>query len=280
MDNFHGAAEGIELNVKSAEVKASLSLRRMIILGILAGGFIALGGAASSTAAFGVTDTGLQRLITGAVFPVGLMMTVFGGAELFTGNCLIEIAVLEKKINVRQLVRNLTVVYFSNLVGALLIDVLLFFSGNLDLGSGMLGAYAIKIAVSKVAITPMKGLTSGILCNILVCVAILMAASATDAIGKLFSAFFPIFAFVICGFEHCVANMFYIPMGILAASSSKYVALAQEAYGLTAEQISSLTVLNSLNNFIPVTIGNLIGGIVFVSLPSYLVQKKWKEEDA
>lgn len=144
----------------------------------------------------------------------------------------------------------------------------------------MLGAYAIKIAVSKVAITPMKGLTSGILCNILVCVAILMAASATDAIGKLFSAFFPIFAFVICGFEHCVANMFYIPIGILAASSSKYVALAQEAYGLTAEQISSLTVLNSLNNFIPVTIGNLIGGIVFVSLPSYLVQKKWKEEDA
>lgn len=280
MDNFHGAAEGIELNVKSAEVKASLSLRRMIVLGILAGGFIALGGAASSTAAFGVSDTGLQRLITGVVFPVGLMMTVFGGAELFTGNCLIEIAVLEKKINVRQLVRNLTVVYFSNLAGALLIDVLLFFSGNLDLGSGMLGAYAIKIAVSKVAITPMKGLTSGILCNILVCVAILMAASATDAIGKLFSAFFPIFAFVICGFEHCVANMFYIPIGILAASSSKYVALAQEAYGLTAEQIGSLTVLNSLNNFIPVTIGNLIGGIVFVSLPSYLVQKKWKEEDA
>lgn len=280
MDNFHGAAEGIELNVKSAEVKASLSLRRMIVLGILAGAFIALGGAASSTAAFGVTDTGLQRLITGVVFPVGLMMTVFGGAELFTGNCLIEIAVLEKKINVKQMIRNLTVVYFSNLVGALLIDVLLFFSGNLDLGSGLLGAYAIKIAVSKVSIAPLKGLTSGILCNVLVCVAILMAASATDAIGKLFSAFFPIFAFVICGFEHCVANMFYIPIGILAASSSKYVTLAQETYGLTTAQIDSLTVLGSLNNFIPVTIGNLIGGIVLVSLPCYLVQKKWKDEDA
>ncbi|MCD8381010.1 MAG: formate/nitrite transporter family protein [Lachnospiraceae bacterium] len=280
MDNFHGAAEGIELNVKSAEVKASLSLRRMIVLGILAGAFIALGGAASSTAAFGVTDTGLQRLITGVVFPVGLMMTVFGGAELFTGNCLIEIAVLEKKINVKQMIRYLTVVYFSNLVGALLIDVLLFFSGNLDLGSGLLGAYAIKIAVSKVSIAPLKGLTSGILCNVLVCVAILMAASATDAIGKLFSAFFPIFAFVICGFEHCVANMFYIPIGILAASSSKYVTLAQETYGLTTAQIDSLTVLGSLNNFIPVTIGNLIGGIVLVSLPCYLVQKKWKDEDA
>ncbi len=280
MDNFHGAAEGIELNVKSAEVKAALSLRRMIVLGILAGAFIALGGAASSTAAFGVSDTGLQRLITGAVFPVGLMMTVFAGAELFTGNCLIEIAVLEKKINVKQMIRNLTVVYFSNLAGALLIDVLLYFSGNPDLGGGLLGAYAIKIAVAKVSIAPLKGLTSGILCNVLVCVAILMAASATDAIGKLFSAFFPIFAFVICGFEHCVANMFYIPIGILAASNSSYAALAQSTYGLTAEQIGSLTVLNSLNNFIPVTIGNLIGGIVLVSLPCYLVQKKWKEEDA
>ncbi|MCD8327328.1 MAG: formate/nitrite transporter family protein [Lachnospiraceae bacterium] len=279
MDNFHGAAEGIEINVKAAQTKASLSLRRMIVLGMLAGAFIALGGAASSTAAFGIDNTGIQRLVTGVVFPVGLMMTVFGGAELFTGNCLIEIAVLEKKINVKQLIRNLTVVYFSNLVGSLLIDALLYFSGNLDLGSDLLGAYAIKLAVSKVSITPVKALTSGILCNVLVCVAILMAASATDAIGKLFSAFFPIFGFVICGFEHCVANMFYIPIGIMAASNPTYVSLAQTAYGLTAEQISSLTVLNSLNNFIPVTIGNLIGGIVLVSLPCYLVQKKWKDED-
>ncbi|MCD7807259.1 MAG: formate/nitrite transporter family protein [Lachnospiraceae bacterium] len=279
MDNFHGAAEGIELNVKSAQVKASLSLRRMIMLGILAGAFIALGGAASSTAAFGIDNTGIQRLVTGVVFPVGLMMTVFGGAELFTGNCLIEIAVLEKKINAKQLIRNLVVVYFSNLAGALLIDVLLFFSGNLDLGGGLLGAYAIKLAVAKVSISPVKALTSGMLCNVLVCVAILMAASATDAIGKLFSAFFPIFAFVICGFEHCVANMFYIPIGMLAATNSWYVMLA-ESYSLTAEEIeSSLTVLNSLKNFIPVTIGNLIGGIVLVSLPCYLVQKKWKDED-
>ncbi|MCD8131627.1 MAG: formate/nitrite transporter family protein [Lachnospiraceae bacterium] len=279
MDNFHGAAEGIEINVQSAQVKAGLSLRRMIVLGILAGAFIALGGAASSTAAFGIDNTGIQRLVTGVVFPVGLMMTVFSGAELFTGNCLIEIAVLEKKINAKQLIRNLAVVYFSNLLGALLIDVLLFFSGNLDLGNGLLGAYAIKLAVSKVSISPVKALASGILCNVLVCVAILMAASATDAIGKLFSAFFPIFGFVICGFEHCVANMFYIPIGILASTNSYYVMLA-ENYSLTAEQIeSSLTVLNSLRNFIPVTIGNLIGGLVLVSLPCYLVQKKWKEED-
>ncbi|MCD7739605.1 MAG: formate/nitrite transporter family protein, partial [Lachnospiraceae bacterium] len=236
MDNFHGAAEGIEINVQSAQVKAGLSLRRMIVLGILAGAFIALGGAASSTAAFGIDNTGIQRLVTGVVFPVGLMMTVFSGAELFTGNCLIEIAVLEKKINAKQLIRNLAVVYFSNLLGALLIDVLIFFSGNLDLGNGLLGAYAIKIAISKVSIAPVKALTSGILCNVLVCVAILMAASATDAIGKLFSAFFPIFAFVICGFEHCVANMFYIPIGILAATNPYYVTLA-ENYSLSAEQI-------------------------------------------
>lgn len=157
-----------------------------------------------------------------------------------------------------------------------MIDVLLYFSGNLALGGGMVGAYAIKVAVSKVSISPAAGLTSGILCNVLVCVAILMTASASDAIGKLFSAFFPIFAFVICGFEHSIANMFYIPIGMMAASNSTYASLAQSAYGLTAEQIGRLTAAGYLSNLIPVTIGNLIGGIVLVSVPCYLVQKRWR----
>ncbi|MCD8119978.1 MAG: formate/nitrite transporter family protein [Lachnospiraceae bacterium] len=278
MDNFYGAAEGVERNVTSAQSKAALSLKRMALLGVLAGAFIALGGAASSTAAHNIENVGLARLVTAVVFPVGLMMTIFSGGELFTGNCLIAIGVLEERINVKRLIRNLVVVYFCNLIGALLIDVLVCFSGNLDLSGGLVGAYTIKTAVAKVSISPGKALISGILCNILVCVAILMATSAADAIGKIWASFFPIFAFVICGFEHCVANMFYIPAGMMAAANADYVALAQETYGLTAEQIGSLTLSGFLQNLIPVTIGNLIGGILLVSLPCYLVQKKWKDE--
>lgn len=169
-------------------------------------------------------------------------------------------------------------VYFSNLIGALIIDTLIYFSGNLDYTGGLLGAYAIKVAVGKVGISPLKGITSGILCNILVCIAILMAVAATDIVGKVWAIFFPIMAFVVGGFEHCVANMFYIPVGMMAAQNPVYVAKAQEAYGLTAEQIQGLTILHSLNNFIPVTIGNILGGMVFVGIPCYFIyKKKWQK---
>ena len=161
---------------------------------------------------------------------------------------------------------------------ALIIDTLIYFSGNLDYTGGLLGAYAIKVAVGKVGISPLKGITSGILCNILVCIAILMAVAATDIVGKVWAIFFPIMAFVVGGFEHCVANMFYIPVGMMAAQNPVYVAKAQEAYGLTAEQIQGLTILHSLNNFIPVTIGNILGGMVFVGIPCYFIyKKKWQK---
>ena len=190
--------------------------------------------------------------------------------------------VVGKKVTWFECIRNLIVVYFSNLIGALIIDTLIYFSGNLDYTGGLLGAYAIKVAVGKVGISPLKGVTSGILCNILVCIAILMAAAATDIVGKVWAIFFPIMAFVVGGFEHCVANMFYIPVGMMAAQNPAYVAKAQEAYGLTAGQIQGLTVLHSLNNFIPVTIGNILGGMVFVGIPCFFIYKKkwqkWHEE--
>lgn len=276
--HFNAPAEAIEVNMKAGEGKVKLPLGKMILLGIMAGAFIALGGATSSTAAHGITDVGLSRTIAGAIFPVGLMIIVFVGGELFTGNCLIFMDVLGKRVSVKDCVRDLVVVYLSNLVGALIVDTLVYFSGNLDYSGGLLGAYAIKVAVGKVAISPVKGIASGILCNILVCIAILMAAAATDIAGKVWGIFFPIMAFVIGGFEHCVANMFYIPMGIMAAQNPAYAAKAVEAYGLTDAQIQSLTVLNSLQNFIPVTIGNILGGMIFVGLPYYIAYKKnWKK---
>lgn len=124
--------------------------------------------------------------------------------------------------------------------------------------------------MGKVAITPIKGITSGILCNMLVCVAIFMATSATDIAGKVWAIFFPILAFVVGGFEHCVANMFYIPAGLLAAQNSEYVQWAVEAYGMSAEEIQAVNIGNVLQNMIPVTIGNVIGG-VSVGLVCYVI---------
>lgn len=279
--HFNTPAEVIEGNINAGVGKATLPLGKMILLGIMAGAFIALGGATSSTAVHSITDVGLARTLAGAIFPVGLMMIVFVGGELFTGNCLITMAVLDKKATAAQLVRNLLVVYFSNLVGALLVDVLIFYSGNLDYTNGLLGAYTIKVAIAKVNITPVKALTSGILCNMLVCLAILAAGAAKDIAGKIWAIFFPIWAFVVGGFEHCVANMFYIPAGMLAATNPDYVAKAEEAYGITAEQCAGLTVLKSLNNFIPVTIGNIIGGAVCIGVAYFFIfRKDWNKKAA
>lgn len=273
---FNTPAETIELNMKACEGKPYLPLGRMILLGIMAGAFIALGGATSSTAAHAITNVGLARLISGIIFPVGLMLIVFLGGELFTGNCLIAITVLDKRTSWKRLVYNLVVVYFSNLIGALIIDALVVFSGNLNYSGGLLGAYTIKIAVGKVGIAPLQAITSGILCNILVCLAVLMATCAKDITGKVWAIFFPICAFVVAGFEHCVANMFYIPAGIMAAANPDYVAVAKEAYGITSQQLAQLTISGSLHNFIPVTFGNILGGMVFVGLPLFLIyKKKW-----
>ena len=263
--------EIIEANMNGAVNKANLPLARMIVLGMMAGMFIALGGAISNTAVHDIANVGLARTLAGVIFPVGLLMIILVGGELFTGNCLMLMATMNKRIKVSGLIRNLVIVYFSNLIGSLIIDVLIFYSGNLDYTGGTLGAYTIKVALGKVNIAPGKAIVSGILCNFLVCMAILMAGSAKDVIGKIFATWFPIFAFVIGGFEHIVANMFYIPTGILAATNPDYVAKAEELYGITADQLSALDLGGLLHNFIPVTIGNILGGMIFIGCTLYFI---------
>ena len=208
-NHFNTPAEVVDLSIKACENKTKLPVGKMILLGIMAGVFIALGGATSSTAAHAVENVGVARALAGVIFPVGLMLIVFLGGELFTGNCLIIMDVFDKRVTWAGLFRDLFIVFFSNLIGALCVDVLIVFSGNLNYSGGLLGAYTIKVAVSKIAISPVQGITSGILCNILVCLAVLMATSARDIAGKVWAIFFPICAFVVGGFEHCVANMFY-----------------------------------------------------------------------
>lgn len=215
-------------------------------------------------------------MVAGVIFPVGLMLVVFTGSELFTGNCLMIIPTLEKKIKPVSMIKNLVTVYISNFIGAMIIDLLIFFSGQLNYSNGGLGAFTIKVALAKTTINPATAIISGILCNILVCLAIVMATGATDAIGKIFGVFFPICAFVVCGFEHCVANMFYIPTGVMAAMNPEYVAKAQELYGITAQQCQNLANLSGCESLLFVTIGNIIGGMVFVGLPLYFayIRKK------
>jgi len=274
-NNFNTPAQVFEANMKAGEGKVQLPLLKCILLGLMAGAFIAFGGATSSAAIHNISNQGVAKALAGTIFPVGLMMIVFVGGELFTGDCLMLAGVIDKRFSALQLIKTLIIVWLSNMAGAILIATLVYYSGLLDYTSGALGAFTIKVAYGKCTITPFKAICSGILCNILVCIAVLMATAARDIAGKVWAIFFPICAFVVGGWEHCVANMFYIPAGIIAATNDTYVAKAEELYGITAAQISaSVNVGGFISNLIPVTIGNILGGMVFVALPLYVIHKK------
>lgn len=278
MENqFNTPAEIVNGNLSACEGKAKLPLGRLLVLGIMAGAAIAFGGSSSNVAVHQIANAGLQKFAAGCIFPVGLMLIVMIGGELFTGDCLMINGVLQKKYSVAAMIKTLVLVWLSNFVGSLLIVFLIAQSGQYDMSSGALGAYTIKVALGKVNLSFGKCICSGILCNILVCLAVLMAGSAKDIAGKIWAIFFPILAFVIGGYEHCVANMYYIPAGLVCASNDSYVAKAMELYGLSGEQIGQLTVGNMfLHNLLPVTIGNILGGMVFVALPLYFIHLKGK----
>lgn len=277
-NSMNSPAEAIEANITAGVGKANLPLGKMILLGVMAGAMIAIGGASSNVAVHSIADVGVARTLAGCIFPVGLMMIVLIGGELFTGNCLMLMGVLDKKIRGVQMLRNLVVVFLSNLVGALLVDVLVFSSGQFDYTSGALGAYTIKVALAKATLPFGKAFTSGIMCNILVCGAILLAAAAKDVTGKIFACFFPILAFVVAGYEHCVANMYYIPAGMLAATNADYMAKAEELYGITAQQCEALSVSGMLQNLLPVTLGNIVGGSVCLGcLCFFIYRKDWNK---
>lgn len=272
---FQTITEVIEQNIQNGIKKTNLTTKKLILLGIAAGFFIGIGAEASSLAMHGISNVGLARTVAGVVFPIGLMLIVLLGGELFTGNCLISMAVYDKKVKLKGMIRNLTIVYISNFIGAALMAWMINNCGQLNFSDGGAGAFTIKVALGKVGIDPIQAIVSGILCNVLVCLAIFMAATAKDVAGKCIAIFFPIFVFVISGFEHCVANMYYIPAGILATHNPLYAAKATELYGITAEQLSGLNFGSMFSNLIPVTIGNIIGGMVFVGLLYwYLYRKK------
>lgn len=238
--------------------KAKRSTVLLILLGILAGALIALGSAATNTAVYGIQEVWTARMICGLLFPFGLGMVVIMGAELFTGNCLIAISVLDRRCTVGQMARSLVIVYLANLVGSLLVAAGCAWFGQLNYSGGALAVYTMKVAAGKCALPFQNAVVLGFLCNFLVCLGVLMALAAKDVPGKIMGAFLPVAYFVLCGFEHCVANMYYIPAGLMAKAVPSYAQLAAES-GL---DLSALTVSNFVvKNLVPVTIGNILGGV-------------------
>ncbi|MDD5179668.1 MAG: formate/nitrite transporter family protein [Gallionellaceae bacterium] len=262
MSNFLRPHEIAEAVVVAGKHQVERNLWPMFILGILAGTYIAFGAQLSTVVNTGIAEHvgfGLSRFITGSVFTVGLILVAIGGAELFTGNSIFIVGLLAGEIRLKQIFRNWGVVYIANLLGSLLIVFIISQTGLLD---GAVGVAAIKIASAKVNLTFSQAFYRAILCNWLVCLAVWLVFGARDVISKIFAAYFPIMAFVTSGFEHCVANMYFIPIGIYLKDNPAVLAAAE----IAPDKLANLTAHGFvMNNLLPVTLGNVVGGAVFVA---------------
>ena len=228
--------------------KAALPIVPTLMLGVLAGVFIAFGAMFFTLVMTNqYMGLGSARLLGGIAFSLGLILVVVGGAELFTGNNLIVMAWADRKVTTLQLLRNWGLVYISNLSGAVGAAALMYWSGTLSFGDGAVSETALEIAIAKINIDPLQAFIRGILCNVLVCLAVWLCFAAHHVAGKILAIVFPISAFVALGFEHSVANMYFIPLGMLISGGD-------------------ISVMDFLNNLVPVTLGNIVGGGVFVAL--------------
>lgn len=250
----------IELELESIGLKKSnLSFSSMFTLAILAGVYIGFGGALSTMVSHDLAErvgVGFSKLISGAVFSIGLMLVLLGGAELFTGNNLLVIPLFSHKIKFKRLLRNWGIVYLGNFVGAILLVFLVYFSGYWKINSSKVGVAAIEIASTKTNLSFIEAFIRGILCNWLVCLAVWLSLASKEFIGKIFGILFPIMAFVAMGFEHSIANMYFIPLGLLLKNLNPLT---------TNIDVSNLTWGSFfINNLLPVTLGNIVGGSFFV----------------
>jgi len=243
--------------------KATSPWLTVFVLGILAGSYIAFGGLLSTTVTFDAAakwGIGFTKILGGAAFSVGLMLVVIAGAELFTGNNLMISSVMIKQITFSTMVKRWGIVFLANFIGSMIIVLVFYFSGLWKTGDGALGVAAVKVAYNKVALSFGEALWRGIGCNWLVCLAVWMALAARQVIGKIFAIFFPIMAFVAIGFEHSVANMYFIPTGILLMNGAGFSSVP----GVDPNLLGWINFL--WRNLLPVTLGNIIGGGVFVGM--------------
>lgn len=254
--------------------KVKNSFTKTFVLSVLAGAFISFGAIFSTTITAEPTlSTGFTKLIGGGAFSLGLILVIIGGAELFTGNNMIVIAWANRKIKTRQVLRNWSIVFFGNFIGAISMSVLMLYSLQYSSGNGSIGAKALTIAEHKCSLGFTQAIVLGILCNTLVCLAVWLCYSAKTTGGKILAIIFPITGFVAAGFEHSIANMYYISKALFIKSS------ASDSFWSTInsspERYTNLTWSNFVfNNIIPVTIGNIIGGAIMVGLIYWFVYLK------
>lgn len=273
-------SEIADVAISAGIKKVSTPYFKEFILAILAGAFIAFASEGSNMAAFNLFANpetyGLGKALAGAIFGTGLMLVIVAGGEMFTGQTLILAAVMDRRVKLSHMLTNWTLVWIGNLVGSVFLAYMMVHSGLFNSGDSVLGAMTIKIAAYKTSLPFMSAFYLGIMCNWLVCLAVWMSFAAKDIVGKLFAIFFPIWLFITSGFEHCVANMYYIPAGILAKSNPKWVDAAAQ-YGVTPEKLDHLNWITFfMQNELPVTLGNIVGGAILVAGVYWYVYKSEK----
>ncbi len=257
------ATKAVGVGVK----KAGLDFWTMFVLALFGGAFIAIGAVLATTVGTNGAEFpyGLNALLKGLIFTVGLILVIVAGAELFTGNNLMLIAVLNKKITLGKMLRNWGVVYIGNLIGSVIVALIMVMSKQYTFAGGAIGKTALTIANTKSGLEFWSALGLGIMCNILVCLAVWMTFSARTTAGKILAIIAPISAFVAAGFEHSVANMYFIPVGLfIKAFNPEFAAQAGEFANLSWANFF-------VKNLLPVTIGNIIGGAIFIGAAYWFI---------
>jgi len=248
--------------------KARLPLVPMFMLGVCAGGFIGLGALFSTLVVSDATlSFAASRLLAGLTFSMGLVLVIVAGAELFTGNNLLVMAWADRKITTAQLARNWSVVYFGNAAGAAGLVVTVWLSQHGEMNQGAIAAQYVKIALAKTALPFWEAFFKGVLCNLLVCLAVWMTMAGRSVTDKMLAIVFPVTAFVAAGFEHCIANMYFIPLGILFSAGAPAGAAVPGWWGF-------------VSNLAPVTLGNVAGGSIMVAAVYHLIYGRTRSEDA
>ncbi len=248
-----------------AEKKVQMSFSKTLVLAVLAGAFIALAGIGCTIAPATAGNPSVGKFLGACIFPAGLAMVIVAGSELFTGNNLLVLPLLEGRITLPRVLRNWGIVYLGNLIGAVAVAALATYGGTFALFDKAAAASIVSIGQSKVALSFLQAFLKGLLCNFLVCIAVWMAFAAESVTGKIAAVFFPIMMFVLCGYEHSIANMYFIPAAIFTA----------DLYGMEPGALSWGSFF--LNNLLPVTLGNLVGGGVCVAGSYWFVYGKRKK---
>lgn len=253
--------------------KAGMGIRNTFALAVLAGAFIGMGAVFATTVtagASGILSFGVTKLLAGLVFSLGLILVVVAGAELFTGNNLIVMAWANKKVSTLQLLRNWGIVYLGNFVGSIGTALLMLYTRQFTFGGGAIGLNILNIANAKVHLGFVQAIALGIMCNALVCLAVWLCFSARTVTDKILAIIFPITAFVAAGFEHSVANMYFLSIGWLVKFAAPET--FWNTVGKSAADYSAISWKNILvGNLVPVTIGNIIGGALMVGLVYWFI---------